>query len=152
MSRETEVATFLRADGALLALTPGGIYADSLLTVSGITDAVQTPTVWTGGTFRTCIIIRARAAVPTGDLQSIRSKRTSMSQALEAWAYGLTPEAVQAVLDRVYALMMGKRLTAAFSATWVGGMPVTQAPELPPGTLVGREDYRYVAIRRAIAV
>lgn len=144
--------TFLRADATLGALAPGGSYADGDLGTEGITEAITTPGVWVGGAFNTTIVVRQRARVPTGDLQSIRSQRTSMSQAIEVWVYGLTDEAIEAVQNRVYALLMGKRLAAAFSATWAGSLPIMQAPELPPGTLVGMESYRMVSIRRAVTV
>jgi hypothetical protein len=151
-SRETEVADYLRSDLTLSSLTPGGIYPDAWLPdPGGLTSKLLTK-VWAGGVFRTTLVIRARAPVPTGDLQSIRSKRTSTSQAIEVWAYSVDQAAIDSILSRVYALMMGHRLTAAFSATWVSALPVQQAPELPSGIKVGMEAYRVVFIRRAIAV
>lgn len=152
MTREGEVVTYLRTDDDLDDLAPGGVYADADLGEESITDPITTPDVWTGGVFQTTIVVRERAPVPTGDLQSTRTQRTSMSQAIEVWVYGLTAAAVQAALNRVYTLMMGKRLAAAFSATWVGGSSLIQAPELPPGILTRHEDYRIVTIRRAVTV
>lgn len=152
MTRESEVATYLRSDAALVALVPGGIYANGDLSEIGITSPVATPGVWAGGIFRTAIVVRERAPVPTGDLQNINTGHTSMSQVMEIWVYARTAEAIHAVLRRVYALMMGKRLAAAFSATWVAGMPLAQAPELPAVTLTRHEDYRVVSIRRRVAI
>jgi hypothetical protein len=152
-AREVEVADFLRTDATLVALVPGGIYPHAWLANvrGGLSNAEVMTKVWTGGVFRTTLVIRARAAVPTGDLQSIRTQRTSTSQALEVWSYGLTAAAIEAALNRVYTLLMGKRLTAAFSAVWIGGgIGVRQAPELPPGTLVDKADYRFVFIRRPV--
>lgn len=150
MSRESEAVTYLRADTALDALLPGGVYIYAELGVIGITDALTTPDVWTGGVFHPCAIVRQRSPVPTGALQSIITKRTSMSQVIEVWVYAKTSDEIETALARIYALMMGKRLPAAFSATWVGGLPsVTQAPELPPEIKVGRNDYRIVSIRIA---
>lgn len=147
MSKEQEVVTYLRTDTALGTLAPGGIYAHGDLDERGLTDAVAMPDVWAGGTFQTTIVVRERAPVPTGDLQSTASQRTSMSQVVEVWVYGLTTDAIEAALNRVYALMMGKRLTAAFSATWVGGLATMQVPELPSGHKASRNDYRIVSIR-----
>lgn len=152
MSRESEVVAYLRADSELGTLLPGGVYGYSELGTAGLTDRTQTPDVWTGGVFQACAIVRQRAAVPTGQLQSVQSQRTSTSQVIEIWTYALTDEAIEAAQNQVYYLMMGKRLTAAFSATWAGGLPdVMPAPELPSKTLVGRNDYRIVFIRRASA-
>lgn len=150
-TREAEVATYLRTDGTLAALVPGGIYAMGDLGVEGITDAVTTPDVWTGGVFQPTLVVRQRAQVPTGDLQSIRSQRTSVSQAVEVWAYSDDDDEITDILNRVYRLMMGKRLIAAFSATWIGGGPgILPAPELPPGIKTHHEDYRIVFIRRPV--
>jgi hypothetical protein len=151
MSRETEVADYLRADAALRALAPGGIYPDAMLPESGLTNAKLVTKVWAGGVFNTTIVVRERAPVPTGDLQSTASQHTSMSQAIEVWGYGKTADAVEAALNRVYALMMGKRFNRAFSATWVGGgLGIMQAPELPAGIKTHHEDYRIVTIRRPV--
>lgn len=153
MNREAEVVTYLRADTDLGNLLPGGIYGLSSLSISGITSRTLTPDVWTGGVFQACAVVRMRSPVPTGQLQSTLTQRTSMSQVGEAWVYALDEADIEAGQNRIYALMMGKRLSAAFSATWVGsGLGVTQAPELPAGIKVGREDYRVVSIRFVAAI
>lgn len=149
-TREEEVVTFLRTDATLGTLAPGGIYPDADLGVEGISDPNTMTDVWTGGVFQTTIVVRERAPVPTGDLQGVMSQRTSMSQAIEVWVYALTAAAVEAALNRVYALMMGKRLAAAFSATWAGGGSISDAPELPAGIVTRNESYRVVSIRRAV--
>lgn len=153
MSRETEIVAYLRADTDLGILLPGGIYGFSSLSISGITSRTLMPDVWTGNVFRACAIVRMRSPVPTGQLQSTQTQRTSMSQVGGIWVYALDEADIEAGQNRVYALMMGKRLSAAFSATWVGGLPdVVQAPELPAGIKVGREDYRVVSIRFVAAI
>lgn len=152
MSREAEVVTYLRADTDLGTLLPGGIYASSDLSVAGLTDRTMTD-VWAGGEFQPTAIVRQRAPVPTGALQSIGTKHTSMSQVVEVWVYATENQAIEDAFERVYALMMGKRLSAAFSATWVGSGPgVMQAPELPAGIKVDRQDFRVVSIRFVAAV
>jgi hypothetical protein len=150
MTRETEVADYLRADATLRVLVPGGIYPNANMPATGLTNAKTMTKVWANGVFTTTLVVRERAAVPTGDLQSTVRQHTSMSQAVEVWAYATTPDGIEAALQRVYALLMGKRLDRAFSATWAGGGPgIMQAPELPPGIRVGMESYRVVSIRRA---
>ena len=151
MSRESEVATYLAADSELQGLAPGGVYAASVLPISGLTDTDYMSDVWAGGVFNTTIVVRERAPVPTGDLQSAQTQRTSVSQAVEVWGYGTSSAAVEAALNRVYALMMGHRLPRAFSATWIGGgAGISQAPELPSGIVTGMESYRIVFIRRPV--
>lgn len=149
-TREVEVVIYLRQDEPLGELAPGGIYADSDLSVEGISEAAGMSDVWVGNVFQDTLVVRERAPVPTGDLQSTRSQRTSMSQAVEVWAYSSDPARIQAMLDRVYALMMGKRLAKAFSATWAGGGPLVPAPELPAGIKTRHEAYRIVSIRMPV--
>lgn len=146
-SREQEVVTHLRSDTTLDALVPGGIYADGDLGTEGITEATNTPDVWAGGQFRTTIVVRQRRLVPTGDLQDVVTQHTSMSQVVGVWVYGKTDAAIEAALNRVYGLLMGKRFSKAFSATWAGDVDIIQAPELPTGIKFGRGDYRIVSIR-----
>lgn len=153
MNREAEIVAYLRDDPDLGILLPGGVYGYAELSVEGLTDPLTTPDVWTGGVFQACAIVRMRSPVPTGDLQSTQTQRTSMSQVGEVWVYALDEADIEAGQNRIYALMMGKRLAGAFSATWVGSGPgIMQAPELPAGVRVGREDYRVVSIRRPVTV
>jgi hypothetical protein len=153
MSRESEVVTYLRTDETLGDLLPGGIYAESDLPVEGLTEPLRMTDVWAGGTFQATAVVRQAAPVPTGDLQDVTLQHTSVSQRIEIWVYATTADAIEAALDRVYALLMGKRFNHAFSATWVGsGLGIGQAPELPSGIKVGRNDYRIVFIRKPEAV
>lgn len=150
-TRESEVVTYFRGDEPLDDLSPGGVYAHAELSEAALTDPLAMPDVWADGEFQTTTVVRERAPVPTGDVQSTRSQRTSYSQAIEVWVYGLTAEAIEATLNRVYTLMMGKRLTKAFSATWIGpGLPIGQAPELLAAIKMGRNDYRIVSIRTPV--
>lgn len=148
-SREVEVVTYLRTDATLATLAPGGIYVYADLGVEGIADSKYAEDVWAGGIFNTSILVKQGAPVPTGDLQSVMSQLTSMSQVIEIWVYGLTADAIQAVFTRVYTLMMGHNVGDAFSATQGrSGTGIGQAPELPTGILTNYEGYRVFFIRR----
>lgn len=153
MSRESEVATYLRADEALAALVPGGIYEESSLPEAGITDAITTPDVWAGGVFQTTIRVRQGAAVPTGDLQDVTLQHTSMSQRIEVWAYATSVDAIEEIFNQVYTLLMGQRVGVGWRATQAGGGPgIRQAPELPPGIKTNHEDYRFIFVRKPVVV
>jgi hypothetical protein len=153
MSRESQIAAILRADATLMALLPGRVWEHGKLGVEGLTDPVTTPAAYSGGKLQPAALVRQRAKVPTGDLQSIASQRTSTSQAVEVWVYSSASATIEAVLNRIYVLLMGKRLAAAFSATWIGGGPgVMPAPEMASGIKTNHEDYRIVFIRRAVTV
>lgn len=142
---------YLRADVSLSALAPGGIYSDADLPVEGLTDPDYAEDVWEGGVFNTTIVVRQRAPVPTGDLQDTTLQHTSMSQAVEVWGYSLDPAAIEAALNRVYVLMMGKKFGRTWGATQAGSGPgIVQAPELPPGIKTHHEDYRLLGIRMPV--
>lgn len=152
MSRESEVADYLRGDATLRGLAPGGIYPRAILPEpEGLTSARLMPKVWAGGGWNATIVVGQGAAVPTGDLQNVTTQHTSMSQRIEVWAYAKDEATIEAILDRVYTLLMGAKIGNAFRATQAGGgVGIMQAPELPPGIKTHHEDYRLVFIRRPV--
>lgn len=150
MSRESEVVEYLRADSELEDLLPGGIYSYVELGNAGITDLTMTPDVWTGGVFQPCAIVRAAANVPTGQLADIKTQTTDARQRIEVRIYQAgDTDMIDQAKDRIYALLMGHQLTGAWGAEWVFEVEAEQAPELPAGTYVQREDYMIRAFRRA---
>lgn len=151
MSRETEVAAYLRLDDDLLAVAPGGVYASGDLTVAGISDAVLTPDVWAGGVFNTALIVKQGKPVPTGLLTDYKTQTTHTMQRLGFWAYATTPAALEDVLNVVYALVMGRQFSGAWQAQPVaGGAPMMPCPELPSGIYQMSEEYLIGAMRRPI--
>lgn len=152
MTREEVVANYLRGNATLRALAPGGIYPDAIIPdPDGLSNAKLMPKVWAGGVFNTTVVVRQAAAVPTGDLQGVSSKRTSMSQVIEVWVYSEDTAAIEAVFAQVYTLMMGKKIGDSFRATQGrSGAGIRQAPDLPPGIKTNYEGYRIVFIRRPV--
>ena len=150
MSRETEAVTYYRADGTLGGLAPGGIYADSLLTLAGITDATQTPDVWTGGVFRAAVVVRQRAPIPRYRVHDEPTRTVDTTQMLECYIYGLTAAAIEAIANRLYLLTQGHYFTGAFAATNQPGLPLMDAPGLTEvGVQMQRDDYLITSIRTA---
>jgi hypothetical protein len=151
MRREEEVAEYLRGDPLLGTLLPGGIYADADLGDEGITDAVTTPDVWSGGTLRATAIVRERAEVPTLQLVDVKRQVADSNQVVEIWLYAPSAAALDSVRQRVYALMQGHVFARAWPAVWVPGLAVGSVPELPAGLGIKmmREDYQIRALRRA---
>lgn len=146
MTREQEAATYLRSDGPLLALTPGGIYADRDLTVAGITDRTMTPTVWTGGVFNACIIVRQGAAVPQGRVVDEAEQVVDLAQRMEVYIYALTATAAEAISDRVYALTQGHHFSNAYAASYQPGLGLMDAPNLVEVQMM-RDDYLVTSLR-----
>ena len=146
--REQEVVTYLADDTDLATLVPGGIYAAAVLSVEGLTDAAAMPDVWAGGTFQTSIIVRERASVPAFGLVDLKDQAASQSQAIEIWMYSREISEIEDVRQAVYGLMQGYKLVNSWRAEWSGGLSTMDAPELPPSTKVGRDDYRVVSIRQ----
>lgn len=146
-SRESEVAAILRADAALMALLPGGVYSAATLGDMGITDPATTPDVWVGGVFQPSAIVRQRALVPAFDVRDLKEQRTSASQVVEVYTYARDPDEAVATQDRVYALLQGVALDAAYPCEWAGAVGPLAAPELSGVALV-RTDWQIVSIRR----
>lgn len=149
MSRESEVVAYLRADTDLAALVPGGVYADADLAVSGITDPTDTPDVWADG-FQTTVVVRQRAAVPTGEMNDLKTQETVISQVVEVWVYALEADAIEGVMDAIYGLIQGHRFTGAWRANWAATVGILPAPELPPGTKCGHIDFAIRSIRQPV--
>lgn len=149
MSRESEVVDYLRADTDLGILLPGGVYGYVELGVIGITDPLTTPDVWAGSVFNACAIVRQRAPVPTGQLVDFRRQTTDINQVVEVYVYAATESEIEAAQDRIYALLMGHRLTRAWPAESVFAVGPEQAPELPAGIRQVRADYRIRSLKTA---
>ena len=148
MSRESEVATRLRADATLVALVPGGIYTVGDLGEAGITDPKTTPNAWLGGRLRPTVIVRARAPVPSFGLVNLRDGLASASQMLEVYAYARQNHGVLTqVQDRIYTLLQGYALDAAWPTVWTGSLGPLPAPELGDADM-SRSEYQIVTIRR----
>lgn len=151
MSRETEIAAYLRQDADLLALAPGGVYAEGDLTTAGISDAALTPDVWVGSVFNTTLIVKQGKPVPSGLLTDYKTQAIHINQRVGFWAYATTLEALEGLLNMVYALVMGRQFSGAWQAQPVaGGSPFLQCPELPDGIYQMSEEYLVGAIRRPV--
>ncbi len=148
MSRETEVAAYLRADATLTALLPGGIYSESDMGEAGITSAESTPAVWTGGVFQPCAVVRERMPVPQYQVVDETAQLTDQAQSVEVYVYSRVPATLETAHGRIYTLVQGHRFTAAWGARWQGGVSNRRAPELPD-VWMARRDYRLISIRKA---
>jgi hypothetical protein len=149
-TRELEIVVFLRLDATLMALLTGGVYAESVLPEPGITDAAATPTVWTGGVFNPCSIVRERAPIPDLLVEE-KGQKMSQAQAVEIYVYSRVAADLESAHDLIYALLQGHRFTSAWGARWWGSISNMRAPELP-NVWMGRRDYRIVSIKVPIAV
>ena len=147
-SREIEVAAFLRADATLVGMLTGGVYAESSLPEPGITDAVGTPAIWTGGTFHHCAVVRERMPVPDYLIQDEAAQLTSQAQNIEIYVYSRVAANLETAHDRIYVLMQEHRFTAAWGARWWGGVSNMRAPELP-NVFVAQRTYRIVSLKQA---
>ena len=148
MSHEAEVAAYLRLDGTLTGLLPGGVYVWSDLGEAGIVDATMTPAVWTGGVFQPCAVVRERQPVPDYRVQDMLAQLVSQTQAIEIWLYAADATVVESAADRVYALMQGHPFTLTWAAQWDGGLATRRAPELP-NIWMARRDYRLTSLKVA---
>ncbi len=144
-TREAECVTYLRLDSTLATLAPGGVYAFGALSEPGITDAVTTPSVWTGDVFQTTVVVRQRLPVPDYRINDEAGQVVAQAQTLEVYGYGLTQDAVEAALGRAYALLQGHQFASSAATSWVASVAFLRAPELP-NVWMARRDYRVTSL------
>lgn len=159
MSRESEVADLLRADDTLLSILPGGIFTDQEIGVEGIRRGDDDPESTNysptanafdeDGFLRPCALVRQRALVPAFGLRDLKIKHASTSIVVEVYFYqDRGHEAIDAAKDRVYVLLEGHPLSAAWPTAWaLETAPVPDAGPLKNSTAL-RADYQVVSIRR----
>lgn len=152
MSRESEVATYLRADVPLMAILLGGIYEDGVIGVDGIRRGTGSPTADAfdeSGFLRPCALVRQRGEVPFGGLSDQKSKHASTSQVVEVYFYedrGHT--AIDLARQRTYELLQSHRLTATWGLIWaLETPPVPDAGPIKNSTAL-RQDWQVVSIKK----
>lgn len=146
---ESAVATRLRADTTLMAILLGKVWEWGSLGTEGITSAKTTAAAYAAGLLQPCAIIKQRALVPTNQIRDLKEKVADANQVLEVWLYErITSGAIEAAMDRVYALLEGYAFTGKWPAAWSFTLPVMPAPEFV-GVKVGRIDFTIMSIRKA---
>lgn len=119
MSLEEDIRAYLAADAELTDLLPGGIYTWGGLGRAGLTRANLAAAFNAGGYLRPCAVIRQREERPDGRLADEESGTTSTEQQVEISLYeDITFSALDAAVERVYALLHGHSLAGALPAAW----------------------------------
>lgn len=100
----------LEADATLLALATGGIYDWDETGRMGI-NRTNTPTAFTSGIIKPCLLLKLASSVPFGGIADDPNKIVSVREMLEAWGYQDSGYAtIKSMLDRVYTLLQGELL------------------------------------------
>lgn len=115
MSREADLAGVLSADSTLTGILTGGIYQAGLVGLEGI-NRKSTPGAFTvGGALQPCALVKQRGNVVDYLLSDEAAQLASATQVVEVWLYeDRTYTAIQAAMNRIYALLQGRLFTNAF--------------------------------------
>lgn len=153
MSRESEIADYLRADYVLMAILTGGVYTNEEAGVEGLRRGEHSPTKDAfdpaTGFLLPCAVVRQRANAPFGGLRDQRLKQTSASQIVEIYFYqDRGHDIADTARDRVYELLEGHPLAQTWPAIWV--FDTAPTPDAGPvkNSTVFRSDYQVVSIKR----
>jgi hypothetical protein len=126
MSRESEVAAYLRLDATLMAILTGGIYEYMEIMPEGIRRGADSPTVSAfdaNGYLKPCALVKEASLVPYGNLYDEVEKITSTSQRVEIFFYqDRGYSAIQTAKERTYQLLTACPFThvpTALAACWI---------------------------------
>jgi len=136
--------TILEADATLLALATGGIYDFDETGRMGI-NRTNTPTAFTNGIIKPCLLLKLRTSVPFGDIADDAARTTGARDMLEIWGYEDSGYAtIKSMLARVYTLLQGKQL-GGFVCRWALDIQPTRDIEMDAN--VERSDYAIFWLR-----
>lgn len=122
MTIETTITTLLAADATLLALATGGIHSFNGLGRQGINRTTLPGAFDSLGCIKPCVLVRLRTSNPMpGGLQDDQDQYTTERSLVETWLYqdsGYTT--IDALHDRIYALLHAKPIAGLFRCEWGG--------------------------------
>jgi hypothetical protein len=153
MSRESEVAAYLRLDATLMAILTGGIYEYMEIMPEGIRRGADSPTLSAfdaNGYLKPCALVKEASLVPYGNLYDEVEKITSTSQRVEIFFYqDRGYSAIQTAKERTYQLLTAYRFARAYPARNV----LDSQPMADMGPLAGnstiKQDWQIIGLRGA---
>lgn len=137
--------TLLEADATLLALATGGVWDWDETGRMGI-NRTNTPTAFTDGKIKPCLLLKLRSSVPFGDVADDAAQVTGARDMLEVWAYqDIGYATINAMLARVYTLLQGKPL-GGFVCRWAGDISPQRDTDMDAN--VTRRDFAVVYLQQ----
>lgn len=145
MTTVTSAKTLLEADATLLALATGGIYDYDETGRMGI-NRTNTPSAFTSGIIKPCILLKLRSSVPWGDIADPATKTVSLREMFEVQFYADNAYTViESMRARVFALLHEVRLSGTFICRFAGDFYPPRDVEMD--SFVLRSDYAVVLKR-----
>lgn len=148
MSRESEVATRLAADATLLATLTGGVHQYSVVGLNGITRETV-PAAFSSGFLKPTALVKQRGLNPDFAVQDEITQKMSVRQVVEVWFYadsGAGWAAIDTAMARVFTLLYGYTLPAAFPLQLVGVLDRMRDDGALRGAAMSRQDWLVVSI------
>lgn len=153
MTRETEIATLLRADAELTSILVGGIYTDEEVGVEGIRRGDDSPTAQAfdaSGTLLPCAVVRQSDLVPVDSVRMQRDRMSGTSQLLQIYFYQFRQyNHIELARQRCYELLEGVRLAASYPLIWVVDSPYFYDVGPVANAITLYQNWRIFGLRRA---
>lgn len=145
MTTVTSAKAILEADAALLALATGGIYDFNETGRLGI-NRTNTPSAFTDGIIKPCVMLKMRTSVPWGDINDPATKTVSLREMFEAQFYGDNNyTAIESMRARVFALLHEVQLSGTFICRFAGDFYPPR--DIDMDSFVVRSDYAVILKR-----
>lgn len=114
-SRETDFVTIMQADGTLMSILTGGVYAAGALGREGLTREEAPGAFDANGWLKPAAVVRERSLVPDNYVRDGLAQATSVVQVVEIYCYADgSGAALEPVIDRLYALFEGRQFDDTF--------------------------------------
>jgi hypothetical protein len=141
MTTLTAAKALLEADATLLAIATGGVWDWDETGRMGI-NRTNTAAAFTSGIIKPCLLLKLRTSVPFGGIADDASRIVSARDMIEVWAYADNAfTAITSMLDRVYTLLQGQRLSGG-KCRFAGSFQPPRDQEMD--AFVQRDDYAVV--------
>lgn len=116
---EKTITTILKDDEALVADTPGGIYAYTELGRVGITRETMPQAYDDDGYVLPLLVIKARAPVPTSGMSDEVEQRTAILQYIECWMYQWVGyDRIEIIDNHLYRIMQYRKIQGFTNFAW----------------------------------
>jgi len=143
MSRESDFATRMQADTALMAALTGGVFTSAGVGREGITRETAPTAFDANGYLKPCALVRQRGITPDGIVYDGMMQVTSVRQVVEIWLYqdgGYT--SIDTAVNRLYQLFQGYVMSGTHEIRLAGVLDRQRDPGALAGASLVRLDWQ----------
>ena len=148
MSRESDFATRMLADGSLMAILTGNVYQSGNVGYEGITRDTASGAFDANKYLLPCALVKQRGEIPDGIIQEQIGQMASAAQVVEIWLYqDRGYAAIDAALARLFNLFYGYQFADSFPVQWINTINREKDEGALMGSSLARQDWIVYSIR-----